>query len=109
MIFGFLILGIAISDLVSFQTDEDRQPASSSSNLKVESFVHLDKIRILDFKPNHFYLLSNTQSYSQIKVINLALSVLFFKNGTKLAGLVRHNRKEMTSGTEEKSEKDLCT
>ncbi len=74
MIFGFLILAIAMSDLISFETDEDRQPASSPPNLKVESFVHLDKIRILDFKPNHFYLLSNTQSYSQIKIINLAQS-----------------------------------
>ena len=35
--------------------------------------------------------------------------VLFFKNGTEIADLVRHNRKEMTSGTEKKSEKIFYT
>ena len=54
----------------SFEKDEVREPASASEVLKVENFVHLDKVRLIDFKPQHFFLLSNTQSYSQIKLIN---------------------------------------
>jgi hypothetical protein len=34
-------------------------------------------------------------------------NVLFFENGTKIANLVRHYPKGMTSGTEEKSEKSV--
>jgi hypothetical protein len=35
--------------------------------------------------------------------------VLFFKNGTEIANLVRQNLKGMTNGTEEKNEKTVYT
>jgi len=39
----------------------------------------------------------------------MATPVLFFKNGTEIANLVRQNRKGMTNGTEAKTEKTVYT
>jgi hypothetical protein len=49
--------------------------------------------------------LSSSQSNADVST----RTVLFFKNGTEIANLVRQNLKGMTNGTEEKNEKTVYT
>ncbi|MBL7670844.1 MAG: phosphatidylserine/phosphatidylglycerophosphate/cardiolipin synthase family protein [Bdellovibrionaceae bacterium] len=47
-----------------------RQPSSQPSTQKVENFIHFESIRLVDFKPKQFFLVSNSSSFSQISISN---------------------------------------
>ncbi len=48
----------------------DRDPASISNKKNIENFIHIEHLRIADFKTDHFFLISNTESSSQLVITN---------------------------------------
>jgi hypothetical protein len=66
------------------------------SKNRIEVSANTDYTAVLDENTGWQYKTSN-------------IPVLFFKNGTEIANLVRQNLKGMTNGTEEKNEKTVYT
>ena len=47
-----------------------RGPTSEAEIPSNENFVHIEHLRLTDFKDKHFFLISNTESYSQLVITN---------------------------------------
>jgi cardiolipin synthase A/B len=47
-----------------------RDPAAISNKKTIENFIHIEHLRITDFKADHFFLISNTESSSQLVITN---------------------------------------